>query len=417
MKRLIQVILMLFMLALFVGAGYLWGRQALSYEKHKIKYNEKIEEEDLFEMWLQTYLSSHLDPLNMKAPLETFDIDVQHYKNYSEGSDNDLNYRVVITGQAKNPPKKLFATQALYEDGSFKYDLYMDLRFDSNGVSYLVDKPYEKHSQQMEEIYRPYAVDLLSGFFNKDSMTLAVRETVDSPWIDTPIEVSQFQTQNFGWFRNDRRIYFEGKNIAILHSTPDSVVSVSQSQDLGETWKTRNILTREELGSYPVPFAYIHFIGDHGVIVLSSSIAGSSEIMTMYETIDKGDTWDAGMIPESSRSPYSVSMVDSERIFVTSKNDPILYLTEDLGATYRSIEIPDYELDPKLLLSEGLVWSDFYIQAEAPFLIDGDYYMFMTQGENGDYNANADALYRSIDRGETWEFVRYEHPLEEIDEN
>lgn len=417
MKKILKLMIMLLITISLVGFGYFLGKQAPGYLKHTVKYDEQYDEDRLFDKWLETYLNSHLEPLNKNENLDFVDIEVLHYNTYSEATGDNSGYRVVITGQAEKAPDKLFATKPFFEDGHFKYDLYMILRFEEEGVSYISDQSYEKHQQQMDEFYRPEAVDPFAELYNKDSMNLEVRERTDSPWIKTPIEVSQFNTQSYGWYRKDQRIYFKEDEIAIVHSTPESKISITQSHDRGKSWKTKSILTNEEIAEYAIPFAYLSFVGDEGVLVLSSAIAGSSEIMTMYKTIDRGDTWQAGSIPEASRRPHSVSFIDPGRVFVTSTDDPLLYTTEDLGETYRSIGIPDYELNKDFLFSEGLKWSDFYVQAEAPFVQNDKYYMTMTQGDNGDYNGNANALYQSKDKGETWSFVRYEFPVEKPEEN
>lgn len=406
-------------LILIVGGVSFWDKQAPTYEKHSIENQEALGEDSLFVIWLESYLDLHLEPLNLRAPLDNYKVEIVHYNTYYDSINEYSNYHVKIKGESRKAPNKLFDTAPFYEGDRFSYDLFMSLRFEEEKVTYLNDKPYEKQSQQMEEIYRPDAKDPLGKLFSKDSMNLKVRETVDSPWIETPIEVSRFQTQSGGWYRNDQRIYFEDDEIAILHNSDNEKMALNQSHDKGKTWTRSTIMKYKGLGDFSIPFAYVGFVGDEGVVVLSSAIAGRSEIMSMYKTMDNGDTWEAGIVPEGSRSPYAVSFIDQGRIFVTANDDPLLYLTEDLGETYETIKIPDHELDYDLLHSSAssLVWSDFYVQAEAPFIIDDAYYMIMNQGENGDYNKNAGALYVSLDKGKTWEFKAYQFPVEAVEEN
>ena len=419
MKKLLKMFLGVLSSLVILYSVFIWQEQAPSYKKHTIDARELEEENELIMLtWLSSYLEMHKEKYNFNNKIEDYKI-VSFEKAYQdEEQTNVLSYQVNFMGQAVKEPLNLFNTEPFFEDGRFEFDIFLQLELINNELKYVSDKPYERYRQELEEINRPYAVDSLKDLYQKNNMNLEVRENTESPWVKTPIEIEKFNPQSGGWYRDDQRIYFEKDQIAILHFGDSSRMAVTQSHDSGKTWKTEDILSEEDLGSYPISFGYVNFVGDEGVIGLSSVIAGSSEIMTLYRTLNNGETWEAGIIPEYTPRVHKISFVDPGRIFVTFNEDPVLHITEDLGQSYKDIKIPDHHLlKDEYLTNTDLVWSDFYIQAEPPFIRDGKYYMRMSQGENGDYNYTAKALYGSDDKGETWEFIQYDYPIEEEEEN
>lgn len=417
MRKWLKVSLVVFVSIVILYSVFLWQEQAPSYEKHSTE-TMYVDERSEFEEWLDSYLDMHTYEYNFRNKIDQYEIESIEELYQEEEQSDILSYQVYIEGKAEKSPLKLFKTEPFFDEGEFNYNIVLNLEYIEDKLVYVSDKTYDKYRQELDEQYRPYAIDSLKDLYQKNNMNLEVRESVESPWIKTPLEIEKFNPQSGGWYRDDQRIYFEEDEIAILHYGDKSRMAVTQSIDGGVTWKTNDILSTEDVGAFPISFGYINFVGNEGVVALSSVIAGSSEIMTLYRTLDNGDTWEAGIVPDYTPRPHMVSFVDSGRIFVTFNDDPVLHVTEDLGETYQDIEIPDHQLLKKDYLTDSeLEWSDFYIQAEPPFIRDGKYYMHMSQGENGDYNYVADALYSSDNRGKTWEFIQYDYPVEEEEEN
>lgn len=78
-----------------------------------------------------------------------------------------------------------------------------------------------------------------------------------------------------------------------------------------------------------------------------------------------------------------------------------LYRSEDGGKSFKKI---DFE-EKLVTLSNGTSISPFDFP-KVPYEKDGELYLNIEQGADGDYNGNSSLLYRSKDKGKTWEYIK-----------
>lgn len=193
--------------------------------------------------------------------------------------------------------------------------------------------------------------------------------------------------------------------------TRESPLRMTYSEDMGITWKTSEISTnlystRVKFCSFPtVTVGYVIATGDRTM---------SQESQTIYKTTNGGESWEVVGYGPSTWLLQSGGFVDENLGFMSYPKiegaETNFYRTEDGGKTFEPVILPVHK--------EEWMGSTFepFIQPETPYIEDGQLFLLMGQGGQGDFKGGTVmAKYKSMDRGKTWSFVELvEPPSKEI---
>lgn len=136
--------------------------------------------------------------------------------------------------------------------------------------------------------------------------------------------------------------------------------------------------------------------------------ATGSFFYSLQKSNDAGQNWFVlnedpfnGPVGEAS----GIYFIDENTGFISiSRNGGTtaeLYRTEDGGKSFGKIEIESKSVK----LNNGVSFIPFDFP-NAPYEKDGELYLNMGQGADGDYNGNSSLLYTSKDKGKTWECLK-----------
>lgn len=135
--------------------------------------------------------------------------------------------------------------------------------------------------------------------------------------------------------------------------------------------------------------------------------AAGSRFYSLFISNNGGETWEV-----LNRDPFGSSGGAAGMIFIDEKLGFLalshsggsyadLYRTEDGGLSYEKVEMPKV----KVALGDGEDYNPFDFP-EMPYEENGVLNLLVGQGSDGDYNGNCDGLYKSNDKGKTWEYVK-----------
>ena len=91
---------------------------------------------------------------------------------------------------------------------------------------------------------------------------------------------------------------------------------------------------------------------------------------------------------------------------IARRDQATLFRTENGGEIISPVTFPDVQVP----LIDDETYNPFQFP-DMPYEENGELYVTVGQGPNGDYNSGAKALYQSSDNGKTWVF------LEEVEVN
>lgn len=132
-----------------------------------------------------------------------------------------------------------------------------------------------------------------------------------------------------------------------------------------------------------------------------------SSLYSLSKTTDSGKIWEV-----INEDPFNgtigsvggIKFINDNIGFITtirpSGTEGSLYRTDDGGVSFKLVEYPIQEVT----LDNGGVIKPFDMPG-IPYEKDGVLYMSIGQGPDGDYKGNTEALYKSKNQGETWEFI------------
>lgn len=197
-------------------------------------------------------------------------------------------------------------------------------------------------------------------------------------------------------------------------------VTVTYSNDRGNSWITSEIETLSDVDYYYVEF----FDENRGVVVLGYGKNENQQSSRMYTTQDGGTTWtQAGSGPATNVLKGVVYIEEEVGFFVynyVEGMDSNIYMTRDGGKTFSKIMLEEQELDTTAANSQNqtktadaadttgkLSWRDVYKEAMVPvYDSDGNITIYLTQGSDGVYNnGKTVAKYQSVDGGLTWKYI------------
>ena len=132
-----------------------------------------------------------------------------------------------------------------------------------------------------------------------------------------------------------------------------------------------------------------------------------SRFYVLLETQDGGATWGDPKPGSLFRSTCIIGIIfiNEELGFIGLSHSGgsygELYRTEDGGSSYEEAKIPPIEVP----LTDREKYNPFDLPG-MPYEEDGKLFLKVGQGQDGDYKGGIKALYRSKDKGETWEYIK-----------
>jgi hypothetical protein len=201
------------------------------------------------------------------------------------------------------------------------------------------------------------------------------------------------------------------KTAFIYGGTRENSLKITYSEDMGSTWKTAEISTK--LNSNRLKFCSFPTTSV-GYVIATGERAMSQEIQTIYKTTDGGATWKEIGTGPSSWLLRSSGFVDENIGFMSYPKvqgaETNFYRTEDGGKTFQPVILP--------VIKQEWMNATFepFIQPETPYVEDGQLFLLVGQGEQGDFKGGKlMAKLKSTDKGKTWQFVElFEPPSKEI---
>lgn len=135
--------------------------------------------------------------------------------------------------------------------------------------------------------------------------------------------------------------------------------------------------------------------------------AAGSRFYTLSQSLDGGNTWEL-INPDPFLGELGVStgiaFINEQLGFIGLSHNggsySELYRTTDGGVTFEKVEIPPVQVP----LTETEKYNPFDFP-EMPYEDNGDLFLPVGQGQDGDYNKASHLLYRSTDEGKTWEYA------------
>lgn len=191
----------------------------------------------------------------------------------------------------------------------------------------------------------------------------------------------------------------------------DNDLRIIQSNDKGKTWNTSSIKS-------PFPAIRMRLLGftsdENGYLILSGDRTMSSEAHAVFKTNDGGKTWvNTGNVKENYRLITSGGFINDELGFIS------------FGAINVNDELPR----PSLYRSadKGETWNEvnvpipkeykgIFTVAEVPTFDGSQGTLLVNQGPSGDYQGGKVlARFISLDEGATWSFANLVDPDNVID--
>jgi Sortilin, neurotensin receptor 3, len=200
------------------------------------------------------------------------------------------------------------------------------------------------------------------------------------------------------------------KTAFVYGGTREIPLTITYSEDMGITWKTSEISnlnsTRMKFCSFPNEKV--------GYVIATSDRTMSQEGQTIYKTTNGGETWKEVGYGPSTWLLQSGGFVDENIGFMSYPKiegaETNFYRTVDGGKTFEPIKLPVNKQEWM-----GHTFEPF-IQPETPYIENGQMYLLVGQGQQGDFKGGTImAKYKSDDMGKTWSFVEFfEPPSKEI---
>jgi hypothetical protein len=202
------------------------------------------------------------------------------------------------------------------------------------------------------------------------------------------------------------------KTVFTFNNDFDSPPTIIYSNDKGKTWEDITLYS-PDIKTQNTVILYVNFTSENeGNIVLETDYAMRDVAAVTLNTTDSGITWrkvnanEEGYITINVDS--AIKFIDKNIGFISSPskdfNTATLYKTEDGGKTYIEVILEPQDVDINTDMEPK--WEDVYNYPQLPILSEDKLVLYVTQGEDGDYNGGQiSAKYESIDMGKTWQYI------------
>jgi hypothetical protein len=276
-----------------------------------------------------------------------------------------------------------------------KYQTSGQKERDENKQQYEAEIPYEKKQYT-------YKIENKTCFVSYDE---------GRTWKQVPVSIEKLTAVGDGRaylnkLQEGSFVITPKKTAFVYGGTREAPLTVVYSEDMGDTWKSTVIGTTLE--SARVRFCSFPTAAD-GYIIAAGDRTMSQEIQIIYKTTDGGASWnEVGKGPRTSLL-QSGGFVEDNLGFMSYPKiqgaETNFYRTEDGGKTFESITLP-------VVKQEYLgVALEPFIQPETPYFEDGQMFLLVGQGPQGDFKGGTVmAKFKSADRGKTWSFVELVEP-------
>lgn len=441
-SRKVPIILLngIILLIWFLWSFYKNRKQEKSYsEKHYYKTWYSIAIFILISITLVTGANIYKSGTNLNGKLAWFIHDLKN-KRQIEYIHNNV-YVDGLQGLFLDIEEKVELPEELYVSNEFR------LEFDNNGeVNYIYTYLYGKNEKgETQSFLISYdrskdedIIVLLGGYvdadFDDEMKLRPIMEIMD--WISLEDIVNQWVEKEYGilyvgvrnWGYNTDGILYIGESGEIREAgIPfDEIIGYTLSvyvlgkEDIitpvryihDELKVSREKI--EETKLWEIGYNYndgeeTYFINENlGYQLPVVDAALGSRFYALLQTQDGGDTWESvNSDPFLGHTGVSsgIKYIDEDLGFIGLSHSggsyAELYRTEDGGFTFEKIVIPEVEVS----LNESETYNPFDFP-DMPYEENGKLYLFVGQGQDGDYNGGIKALYQSEDSGKTWEYLK-----------
>ncbi|AFQ44365.1 BNR/Asp-box repeat protein [Desulfosporosinus meridiei DSM 13257] len=235
-------------------------------------------------------------------------------------------------------------------------------------------------------------------------------------WEEVPVSIESLAAVGdgrpyFNKLQEKSYVITSEKTAFVYGGTKEVPLTATYSEDKGATWKTSQI--SKTLDSVRVKFCSFPN-AKVGYVIATGDRAMSQESQIIYKTTDGGATWkEVGSGPRTSLLQSAGFIGENLGFMSYPKIDGAetnLYRTEDGGKSFAPIIIP--------AVKESWMGTTLepFIQPETPYFEEGQLFLLVGQGPQGDYmGGTVSAKYKSDDQGKTWYFVELmELPSKEL---
>lgn len=392
-------------------------------------------------MTIVTGIKIYNSSVNFNGKLAWFIHDLKNKRQVEFRQDNIYEYG--LEGIFNAIESKIEMPEELYVSDDFKLSFEQDGRIISFDT-YLYGKNENGETESFLIIYdhnRTNKITInLNGFVNDDYDQIHKIQPLFDMMQAIPIEeaVSNWNQKEYGvlysgirnWgYNTDGIVYLDKEGNTQLAKDPMNeilgyTVSVYVPGQEGifipvrfiATWLKATITPQDEHNEKEIEVGCMYIDGEeaffldktHGYWLQVVDAALGSRFYALLETQDSGVTWETiNTDPYMGNTGVSagITFIDEKLGFIGLSHSGgsygNLYRTEDGGLSFEECVIPSIEVP----LTANEIYSPFDLP-HMPYEEDGKLKILVGQGQDGDYNGGAKAMFQSVDNGITWEYIK-----------
>ena len=392
-------------------------------------------------MTVITGLKIYDSSINLNGKLSWFIHDLKNKRQVEFRQDNI--YEFGLEGIFDDIESKVTMPKELYVSNDFRLTFDQDgriLSFDT----YLYGKNEDGETESFL-IYYDYSKTNkitihLNGFVNKDydplhkvqplfemMEVIPLSETV-AKWDQEEYGIVYSGVRNWG-YNTDGIIYIDKEGNTRIEKEPVNEIqgytvsvyvpgleeAIMPARFIAN-WESAKIIPVQENNEKEMEAGYINLDGEeaffldenHGYRLQVVDAALGSRFYALLETKDSGANWE-----RINEDPYlgdtgvsaGITFINESLGFIGLSHSggsySDLYRTEDGGLSFEKCIIQSIEVP----LTEEETYPPFDSPL-MPYEEDGKLMLLVGQGQDGDYNGGSKAMYQSIDKGVTWNYIK-----------